>query len=237
VRIAGGPALAALAALLLAAMGTGCGGPGPSAASPIAVSGSTAPASATPAVTPGPSPSLGPNPTATAGQTGSAPGSPSSPGAASSSPSIAPGAVEDPALIAVLPASIAGNPVTLESEAFAEALADPGFVTNIETAAFGIVVTDNDLASAVVARPVDGVFSDAWFRAWRDSYNQGACAQSGGVAGNAEAELGGRTVYIGTCTGGLRTYHTWLVDRGLLISAFSIGESRFGEQLMTGLRP
>jgi hypothetical protein len=137
----------------------------------------------------------------------------------------------------VLPAEVAGNAITLEPLAFPEALADPGFATSIETAAFGIVVAGDDLASAVVARPVDGVFTDAWFRDWRDSYNGGACAQSGGIAGNAEAELGGRTVHIGTCAGGLRTYHTWIEDRGLLVSAFSIGNGRFGEQLMAGLRP
>ena len=112
-----------------------------------------------------------------------------------------------------------------------------GFATNIKAAAFGVVVAGNDIASAVVAKPLAGEFSDAWFRDWRDSYNEGACAQSGGVARNAEAELGGRTVYIGTCAGGLRTYHAWIEDRGLLVSAFSIGEGQFGEQLMAGLRP
>ncbi len=145
--------------------------------------------------------------------------------------------MEDPALIAVLPADLDGNQVMLESQAFSEAMADSGFAMNIEAAAFGVVVAGNDLASAVVAKPVDGVFSDAWFRDWRDSYNQGACAQAGGIVGNAEAELGGRTVYIGTCSGGLRTYHAWLEDRGLLVSAFSTGEGRFGERLMAGLRP
>jgi hypothetical protein len=145
--------------------------------------------------------------------------------------------VEDPTLIAVLPADLDGNQVMLESQAFLEAMADSGFAMNIEAAAFGVVVAGNDLASAVVAKPVDGVFSDAWFRDWRDSYNEGACAQSGGVARNAETDIDGRTVYIGTCSGGLRTYHTWLEDRGLLVSAFSIGEGRFGERLMAGLRP
>lgn len=185
------------------------------------------PASAIPALTP----SLNPIAIPTPSQAG--------PASASPSPSSSSGgrAVEDPALFAVLPAEVAGSPVTLEPLAFAEAMADPGFATNIEAAAFGIVVAGNDLASAVVARPVDGVFTDAWFRDWRDSYNLGACAQSGGVAGNAEAEIGGRTVHIGTCSGGLRTYHAWIEDRGLLVSAFSIGEGRFGEQLMAGLRP
>jgi hypothetical protein len=84
---------------------------------------------------------------------------------------------------------------------------------------------------------VPGTWSEAWFRDWRDSYDEGACGQAGGVAGNAEAALGGRTVYIGTCAGGLRTYHAWLEGRGLLVSAFSVGKGRYGERLMAGLRP
>ena len=212
-----------MVALLLAALGTGCGGPGPSDSMVASsVTSSAAPSSA---------------PAVTASPTQSVPGSPSTDATPSSSSSSASRAVEDPTLIAVLPADIDGNPVMLESQAFPEAMADAAFATNIEAAAFGVVASGNDIASAVVAKPVDGAFSDAWFRDWRDSYNEGACAQSGGIAGNAETEIGGRTVYIGTCSGGLRTYHTWLEDRVLLVSAFSIGEGRFGEQLMAGLRP
>jgi hypothetical protein len=215
-----------LAAALASIVGAGCGGQAPTEGTlPTAVPGTPAAASAGDR-TPAPTGSADP----------SEPSS-STPSAPSASPSGGPGAVEDPSLIEVLPAQVAGSLVTLEPQAFPEAMADPGFATNIEAAAFGIVVAGNDLASAVVARPVDGVFSDAWFRDWRDSYNRGACAQSGGVAGNAEAEMGGLTVYIGTCSGGLRTYHAWIEDRGLLVSAFSIGEARFGEQLMAGLRP
>lgn len=146
-------------------------------------------------------------------------------------------AVEDPSLIAILPAAVAGQPVVLESQAFADAITDPAFATNVEAAAFGVVVAGNDLSSAMVARPVPGAWSEAWFRDWRESYDEGACGQAGGVAGTAEAQLGGRTVFIGTCAGGLRTYHAWLEDRGLLVSAFSVGEERYGEQLMAGLRP
>ena len=146
-------------------------------------------------------------------------------------------AVEDPSLISVLPATVAGQPVVLESQAFADAIADPAFAANVEAAAFGVVVAGNDLSSAMVARPVPGAWSEAWFRDWRESYDEGACGQAGGVAGTAEAQLGGRTVFIGTCAGGLRTYHAWLEGRGLLVSAFSLGEERYGEQLMAGLRP
>jgi hypothetical protein len=207
------PTLVAVLAGLLAA---GCGAPAPSLSAPLATPPPTL--AATEAVSPGLPSAVASTPGATPGATG-------------------PGAVEDPSLIAVLPADVDGNPVVLESQAFTEAMSDRSFAVNVESAAFGVVVSGDDLASAVVAKPVDGVFSEAWFRDWRDSYNEGACERAGGVARNAEAELGGRTVYIGTCAEDLRTYHAWLEDRGLLVSAFSVGESRFGERLMAGLRP
>jgi hypothetical protein len=152
-------------------------------------------------------------------------------------PSHAGAVIEDQSLLAVLPADVGGVAVAYESQAFADAVADTAFVQSVEAAAFAVAVDGEDLASAVVARPRGGLYSDAFFRDWRDSYNEGACGQAGGVAGNAETQIGEQTVYIGTCAGGLRTYHAWLADRGLLISAFSLGDRRFGEQLMAGLRP
>jgi hypothetical protein len=145
--------------------------------------------------------------------------------------------VEDRSLLDVLPAEVASHPVVLESQAFADAIGDPSFAGNVEAAAFGVVVSGEDLASAVVARPVEGAFSEAWFRDWRDSYDEGACGQAGGVAGVAETDLGGRTVYVATCGGGLRTYHTWLDARGLIVSALAVGKGRYGEHLLAGLRP
>ena len=46
----------------------------------------------------------------------------------------------------------------------------------------------------------------------------------------------GRTVYVTTCVAAFRTYHAWIEDENLLISAASIGEGSFGELLMNGLR-
>jgi hypothetical protein len=145
--------------------------------------------------------------------------------------------MQDPTLLEVLPESIDGVPIALEAQAFTDAAADPAFAGSIEAAAFAVLVDGGDLASGVVARPVPGHFSEAFFRDWRDTYNEGACAQAGGVAANAEAELGGRTVYIATCAGGLRTYHAYLEEPGLVVSLLSLGERRFGEQLMAGIRP
>ena len=143
----------------------------------------------------------------------------------------------DDSLLGVLPAAIGDVAVASEPDSFAQAAADPDFVRNVESAVFAVVPGAKDLASGVVARLRPGAYSDAMFRDWRDSYNEGACSQAGGVGGNAEAELGGRTVYIASCNGGLLVYHAYLPERGIIVSLFSVGDGRFGEQLMGKLRP
>ena len=148
-----------------------------------------------------------------------------------------PAPIQDPSLLSILPADIGGVPVTSEPSSFSDALADPAFVANVEAAAFAVVVDGSDLASGVVARLRPGVYSDTFFRDWRDTYDEGACAAAEGVAGNAQATLGGRTVYISSCTGDVRIYHVYLDARGVLISLFSTGSRRFGEQVMSHLRP
>ena len=90
---------------------------------------------------------------------------------------------------------------------------------------------------AVVVRLKPGAFDGAVFRDWRDSFDEGACSQADGIQGHAETEIGGRTVYIATCVGGLRTYHVWLEDDGVLVSASAVGERRLGEHLVEHLRP
>ena len=143
----------------------------------------------------------------------------------------------DESLLAILPATVDGATVGPEAQSFTDAITDPAFVANVQAAVFAIVVDGGDLASGVVADLRAGVYSDAFFRDWRDTYNTGACAQAGGVVGNAEAELGGRTVYIASCAGGLRVYHAYLEGRNVIVSLFSTGDRRFGELLMSGLRP
>ena len=111
-------------------------------------------------------------------------------------------------------------------------------MTLLELSAFAVVVDGSDLASAVVAKPHPGTFSAAWFGDWRATYDRGACSQAGGLAATTETELADdRILYVGTCSGGLHTYHTWLPGKGLVISAFGLGERRFGDQLMAGIRP
>jgi len=52
----------------------------------------------------------------------------------------------------------------------------------------------------------------------------------------AGAGIAGRTVHIGSCGGGGRTYHAWLEGERSVVSAYSIGDRRLGEQAMGALR-
>ena len=190
-------------------------------------------ASASPAAPAGSAPASGSDPAAPSTSAAS-----SSAGSSSATPSgSAAGVVRDDSLLALLPASLDGVPVTAEDQSFAEAAADPAFSANVERAAFPIVTSGSNLAAGVVAKLRDGIYSTTFFRDWRDTYDQGACAQAGGVATTAETAMDGRPVHITTCTGGLRVYHTWLPDHGVIVSLFSLGDARYGEQLMARLGP
>jgi hypothetical protein len=143
---------------------------------------------------------------------------------------------EDPTLLAILPATVAGASVSQEPASFPEAIHDPSFVANVDRAVFFVIVDGNDLASGVVAHLRAGSWSDKFFGDWRASYDDGACAQSGGVVAHAETTSGGRTVYVTTCGGGLRVYHAYVESRGAVVSILSTGSRLFGGQLMAGIR-
>ncbi|MCJ7710605.1 MAG: hypothetical protein MUQ32_07195, partial [Chloroflexi bacterium] len=96
--------------------------------------------------------------------------------------------------------------------------------------------TADDVAVVSVVRLRSDVFDDAFFRSWRDSYDAAACEAAGGVAGNAEAEIDGRPTYIGTCAAGAHTYHVYLEGPNVIVSVTSVGEGRFGEQIVAGIR-
>lgn len=142
----------------------------------------------------------------------------------------------DPGLLAILPASVGGVAVTQEPESFAEAIKDPAFLASVDRAVFAIAVSGGDLASGVVAHLRQGVYSDQMFADWRSSYDEGACAQAGGVVAHAEQAIGGRTTYVTTCGGGLRVYHTYVAGKGVIVSLFSVGSQDLGGQLMAGIQ-
>ncbi len=149
------------------------------------------------------------------------------------------GVVIDARLLGVLPESVAGITIVESPDGEASALADPNLDTVAVAVAAGLAIepASGDFVFAVVVRLLPGAMDETVLRAWRDSYDQGACSQADGVAGHAETEIGGHSVYIGTCVGGLRTYHVWLEDREILISASAAGDRLLGELLVGNLRP
>ena len=206
------------ASLLIAACGSG------SATSPTAATATVTPAAAASPSAAGSSPALA---------------SPDVASPAAPTPIVAPSGASvtlDPSLLAVLPASVGGVAIAQEPASFAEALKDPGFVASVDRAVFAVAVDGSDLVSGVVAHLRPGVYSDRFYTDWRATYDEGACASAGGVVGHAESTLGARTVYVTTCGGGLRVLHAYLPGPGVLVSLFSLGDRRLGDQAMDGLR-
>jgi hypothetical protein len=144
----------------------------------------------------------------------------------------------DPALLDVIPSSVGGIALEYAPEASSETAADPQLAQSADAIAFAVGVdpATSDLVVASVIRPLPGVYDDLFFRGWRDSFNEGVCERAGGVSGNAQTEIDGRTVFVGTCSEGATVYHTYLGTRGVIVSVSSLGQRRLGEQLMGELR-
>jgi hypothetical protein len=146
--------------------------------------------------------------------------------------------VVDPSVLELLPQSVAGIDVTESVEEATQALTDPT-LPRIASAVDAGVAADagsGNLVYAWVVRLRLGKFTDDVYRQWRDSYDEGACSGPSGIVGRAEATIDARTVYVTSCTQGLHTYHLWIKEQGILISASAIGDGRFGELLMDNLR-
>jgi hypothetical protein len=148
----------------------------------------------------------------------------------------------DPTLLSIVPSTVDGLAITPDAETAAQIAADRALADDVDSLAVGLAVgpgtsgADN-LAIVNVVRLRDGVFGESFFRGWRDSYDEAACAPAGGVAGHAQAQLDGRLVHIGTCAGGAITYHTALEADGIIVAITSVGERRLGEQIVSNLTP
>jgi hypothetical protein len=168
------------------------------------------------------------------------PGTPSGSGRPASPSAVDATVPWDASLLAVLPADVEGLPLTPEADAFEASASDPDLVRDATAGAVAFVVdpATTEYAVAFVYRLRQGTFDEAWYRSWRDTFDEGVCAQAGGVTGNAEAEIGGRQTHIGSCAGGVRTYHVRLTDGGddRIVSVQSLGEAHLGELVIAGLR-
>ena len=86
-----------------------------------------------------------------------------------------------------------------------------------------------------VARLKPGTFDELFFRGWRDTFDAAVCEQAGGVSGHAESDIAGHHTHIGTCAGGVHTYHVHLPASDVIVSMQGTGEGRFGEHVVAGL--
>jgi hypothetical protein len=147
----------------------------------------------------------------------------------------------DPTLLGLLPADVEGVPLQPDAETADEIAKDGSiapFVSSIALAtAFGPAASDapGDYVVVTVARLKPGMFGDAFFRSWRDTFDEAVCQQAGGVGGHAEADIGTHHAFIGTCHGGVHTYHVHLPANDVIVSMQSVGKGRFGERVVAGL--
>jgi hypothetical protein len=147
----------------------------------------------------------------------------------------------DASLLDVLPGQVMGVTITPDLETAGDIAAEGSiapFVSAIALAtAFGPPATDTqtDYVVVTVAKLRPGTFSDAFFRGWRDTFDAGVCEQAGGVDGHAEADIGGHHTYIGTCTGGVHTYHVHLPSKDLIVSMQGLGTAGWAERIVAEL--
>lgn len=119
---------------------------------------------------------------------------------------------------------------------------DPSLTFSVEAIAVALAVSPGssgssgaeDLVIASVVRLRPDVFDETFFRDWRETYDAAACEPAGGVQGNAESEIDGRQVFIGSCANGGLTYHL-RYGEDVIVSLTSLGERRFGELVVKNL--
>jgi hypothetical protein len=144
----------------------------------------------------------------------------------------------DPSLLAQLPSTVGGIALVEDADTESHDAADPAHAADLAGLAVAIAADPStpDLAVASVVRLKPGIYSDEYFRSWRETFDTGACSQAGGVAGSAESVIAGRRTFIGHCAGGVFTYHVYLPAGAAIVSISSLGARRLGELIMQGIR-
>lgn len=215
--------------LVLGVLVTACGpnvGPSPS----------PGPTDAPPA-----SPTIAASPPASVGPVGSAVNSPvgSPVGSGAASAGASPAVPIDPSLLAILPATVGGQPISEVQDVEVNLATDPSLVANAAglAVALGIDLGAGEFAYVAVIRLKPLVFSNAFFLSWRQSYDEGACSQSNGLKSTSATTIAGRPVFVGTCNGGAVTYHVHLAAPDRLVSITSVGTSQYGALVLAGLKP
>ena len=151
------------------------------------------------------------------------------------------GVYVDASLLDLLPESIDGQPRRPDDPTATEIAQNGNLGPDIEAIAVGLYVqagssASQDLAIVNVVRLRPNTFSEAWYRDWRTTYDSGACEIAGGVApGAAQSRIGDHDTYIGTCQGGVHTYHVHLTGPDRVVSITAAGDGRYGELVVKGL--
>ncbi|HUQ77903.1 MAG TPA: hypothetical protein VM427_03380 [Patescibacteria group bacterium] len=211
-----GPELAILAILAITGLGA-CSGPSPRPPSSVPVV--TSPPTAGPVATP--SPIQQPH-----------------------GPSIAPVGVDvDLTLLDMVPAAEAGAELVPDPETSASVAADRALARDVSYLAIGLArprdaaADDPNLAIVNVVRlrsPGDAT-DDTWFRDWRDSFDEPACARAGGVARHAQTTIDQIPVFVAACANDAFTYHARIGDGALVLSITSIGPADLGRSIVEKL--
>ncbi len=195
------------------------------------------------AVAVGQRPAPAPSPTRFVPPTGSAGALPppvtGTPSSGSGGQPLASGSVRiDPSLLTQLPSTVSGIALVEDVDTESHDAADPAHAADLAGLAVAIAadLSTSDVAVASVVRLKPGVYSDEYFRSWRETFDTGACSQAGGVAGSAESVIAGRRTFIGHCAGGVFTYHVYLPAGAAIVSISSLGERRLGERIVEGIR-
>jgi hypothetical protein len=142
----------------------------------------------------------------------------------------------DPGLFTVIGGSSDGLNFVFDPDTTARVAADPDLARNAVGVAIGLYTVTGqqpvqDFAIVSVVHLRDPSVGDDWFRSYRDSYDEAACAQAGGVDRHSEATIGTNHVFIGGCAGGAFTYHIRAETRGIVVSITAAGPARLGERL------
>ena len=190
----------------------------------------------------GPPPQSAPPATGLATPGGSAIGSSSPRPSPPPSPAVG-STMVDATLLDLLPPDVAGVELTADEATAVGVVSDPALGRSVEGLAVAVAFGPEPTASqgldyviVTLARLRPGVFGVAFFRDWRDSFDEAVCVQAGGVEGHAEAEIAGHETFIGSCSGGVRTYHVYLPESDVMVSMQGSGEGRYGELVVEGLR-
>jgi hypothetical protein len=146
--------------------------------------------------------------------------------------------VADPGLISsVLGAAVTGLTFQYDADTTTRVMTDAGVRKDASALGIGLYTVTGqtpveDFAIVSVLRLRDPARADdEWFRSYRDSYDDSACAQAGGVARHSQTEIQTHTVFIGSCAGGAFTYHLRTRTGDLVVSITGVGPGRIGERL------